>query len=64
MGRTRQPFTLEVAAETREEAVERILSDLGSKHRAKRRDITIAEAVEVPPEEVEDPVVTYQLGEG
>ncbi|MFQ5985744.1 MAG: 50S ribosomal protein L18Ae [Thermoplasmata archaeon] len=64
MGRVRQSFAQEVAAETQGEAVSRVLSDLGSKHRAKRRDITIQEVVELPREEVEDPVVAYRLGEG
>ena len=61
MGRARQSFTQEVAAETQEEAVERVLSELGSRHRAKRRDIAVEEVVEVPREEVENSVVLYRL---
>ncbi len=63
MGRNRQAFTHEVAAESQEEAVERVLSELGSKHRAKRRDIAIEGVVEVPREEVESSAVLYRLGE-
>ena len=63
MGRNRQPFTREVAAESQEEAVQRVLSELGSKHRAKRRDIAIQEVSEVPRAEIEDSVVAYQLEE-
>ena len=62
MGRNRQAFTQEVAAETQEEAVARVLSELGSKHRTKRRDITVLEVEEVPKEEVEDSAVLYRLG--
>ncbi|MEE9267819.1 MAG: 50S ribosomal protein L18Ae [Thermoplasmata archaeon] len=64
MGRTRQSFTQEVAAETQEEAVQRVLSELGSRHRAKRRDIALEEIVEVPREEVESSVVLYRLEGG
>ncbi len=64
MGRTRQSFTQEVAAETQEEAVQRVLSELGSRHRAKRRDIAVEEVVEVPREEVENSVVIYRLQGG
>ncbi len=64
MGRTRQSFTQEVAAETQEEAVQRVLSELGSRHRAKRRDIAVEEIVEVPREEVESSVVLYRLEGG
>lgn len=64
MGRTRQSFTQEVAAETQEEAVQRVLSELGSRHRAKRRDIAVEEVVEVPRETVENSVVIYRLQGG
>lgn len=64
MGRTRQSFTQEVAAETQEEALQRVLSELGSRHRAKRRDIAVEEIVEVPREEVESSVVLYRLEGG
>lgn len=62
MGRRRQPFAKEVAGASPEEAVERLLSDLGSRHRAKRRDISIEDVVELTSEDVEDPVVAYRLG--
>jgi large subunit ribosomal protein LX len=64
MGRTYQPFTKEVAAESEEEAVEKVLSLLGSKHRTKRRDIKIQRVEELRPEEVIDPVVSYMLKVG
>ncbi len=64
MGRNRQSFTQEVAAETQEEAVQRVLSELGSRHRVKRPDIAVEEVVEVPREEVENSVVIYRLSGG
>lgn len=62
MGPQAQPFTKEVAAPTQEEAVERVLSLLGSKHRTKRRDIRIDEVKEIGAEEVSDPAVEHLLG--
>lgn len=64
MGRNRQPFSQEVAAVSQEEAVQWVLSELGSKHRTKRRDITIQEVSEVPRDQVEDSVVAYRVQEG
>lgn len=64
MGRRFQPFSKEVAAEDEEGAVERVLSVLGSKHRTKRKHVRVREVAEVPPGEVEDPVVTFQVEEG
>jgi large subunit ribosomal protein LX len=64
MGRTLQPFTKEVAAKDEADAVEKVLSILGSKHRAKRRDVRIEKVEELRPEEVIDPVVSYLLRMG
>lgn len=64
MGRTMQPFTKEVAAKDQEEAVEKVLSILGSEHKTRRRDIKIQEVEELRPEEVIDPVVSYLLRMG
>mgnify|MGYP003881868929 CR=1 FL=1 len=36
-------------------AIERVLSELGSKHKAKRFEIKILEVKEIKPEEVTDP---------
>lgn len=62
MGRTQQPFTKEVAAADAEEARERVLSDLGSKHRTKRKDIHVDEVSEMSAAEVEDPAVLHLMG--
>lgn len=64
MGRRYQPFAKEVAAKDREEALEKVLSLMGSKHGTKRRDIKVKEVREISAEDVADPVVTYLLGLG
>ncbi len=64
MGRSFQAFTKEVAAKDEEEAVERVVSILGSKHRTRRKDIKIEQVAEIPSEEVVDPVVNYLLRMG
>ncbi|MCJ2519892.1 MAG: 50S ribosomal protein L18a [Candidatus Thermoplasmatota archaeon] len=64
MAQRRQKFTKEVAAKDEGEAVERVLSLLGSKHRVKRRKIRIHNVSEVAPEEIIDPVVSYMLKVG
>jgi large subunit ribosomal protein LX len=58
-----QTFKVQVAAADEKEAVEKVLSDLGSKHRVKRVNVTFTEVRPMEPAEVTDPVVKYQLGE-
>ena len=45
-------FTKELIALKESHARERVLSNLGSRHRVKRRNIEISEIVEIKPEEV------------
>lgn len=45
-------FTKELIALKESHARERIFSELGSRHRVKRRSIEISEIVEIKPEEV------------
>lgn len=52
-----QPFKLEVAAESEEEAREHTYSVLGSKHRAKRSQIHIYRVTELEPSDVTDPAI-------
>ncbi len=57
-------FKKEVRAVKPEDAVEKVLMELGSKHRVKRCHIKILNVVEVRPEELEDPVLRkIALGE-
>ena len=60
-GPYRQRFTKELLALSRKQALERVYSDIGSKHKVKRNLIRIEEMVEVKPEEVKDPKVLAML---
>ncbi len=50
-------FRKEVRALKPEDAKEKIFMELGSKHRAKRFQIKIFKVEEVPPEEIESPLI-------
>jgi len=57
-------FKKEVRAVKPEDAVEKVLMEMGSKHRVKRCHIKILKVVEITPEELEDPVLRkVALGE-
>ena len=60
-GPYRQRFTREMLVLSKEQALERIYSDIGSKHKVKRNLIHLEEVVEVKPEEVKDPKVLAML---
>ena len=63
MGRSRkQPFEKEIAAEDEARAREILMSDLGSKHGAPRRRITIASVEEVSPAEVTSSLARAKAG--
>ena len=63
MGRKPSPFAKEVAAKDKKAAEETIFSDLGSKHKVKRYDITIDKVTEMKPDDVADLSVHFKLGE-
>lgn len=46
-----QPFTIDVRAVKKEDAIEKVYSDLGSKHKLKRAHIRILEVKEISPDE-------------
>jgi large subunit ribosomal protein LX len=50
-------FKKEVIAIKSEHAVEKIYAELGSRHRVKRFQIKIVKVEEVPPEEIENPLL-------
>jgi large subunit ribosomal protein LX len=52
-----QNFTRDLLAISEENALERVFSELGSKHKVRRNQIHIEEVVEIKPEEVKDPRV-------
>jgi large subunit ribosomal protein LX len=66
MGETWSPFKKEVAAKDQVEAVKRLFSDLGSKHRVKRRNIKITSVEELEKDQVQDSIVEFLIkgGEG
>jgi|YelNatPaOPRAMG01_1025707.scaffolds.fasta_scaffold559580_1 large subunit ribosomal protein LX len=47
-------FTKEIPAMTQAQALERMYSDIGSRHKVKRRMIRVEEIVELKPEEIKD----------
>ncbi|MDR0791626.1 MAG: 50S ribosomal protein L18a [Methanomassiliicoccaceae archaeon] len=60
--RNRQDFTVEVAAETADAARERVLSNLGSRHKLKRWEISIDEMTELAPADITDRLVQHEVG--
>jgi large subunit ribosomal protein LX len=60
-GLWKQTFEKDLVALSEHQALERLLSDLGSRHKVKRNQIHIEEAREIGPEEVKDPRVLKLL---
>lgn len=60
-GLYRQNFTRELLALNREQALERVYSEFGSRHKLKRNQIIIEDVAEIKPEEVTDPRVLAML---
>ncbi len=60
MGRIRQHFTVNVAAETEEEARIHVLADLGSRHGVARRQIDIQSVTAISAEDA-DPITRKRL---
>ena len=61
-GKKNQKFTKEVMGDNKQKAREYIYSIMGSKHRVKRREITIAKIEEIPLDKVNDPNIKQLLG--
>ena len=57
-----QKFTKEVLVINKQNAEEYIYSILGSKHRVKRREITITKIDELPLDKITDPVIKQIMG--
>lgn len=62
MGENMQPFTKEYQAISKENVIEKIYADIGSKHKVKRGKIKIKEVKEIKPEEAEDAVIRAMMG--
>jgi large subunit ribosomal protein LX len=63
MGRAVTSFSKEYTAADKKLVEQKALSDLGSKHRVKRRDMTIERIDEVPLDQIQDSSIR-QLVEG
>lgn len=50
-------FRKEVVAVKSEHAIEKVYTELGSKHRVKRFHIKITTVEEIPPQEIENPLL-------
>jgi len=55
-------FSRELLGEKEDHVRERILSELGSRHRVKRKEIKITAIVEIKPEEITDLKLRKYLG--
>lgn len=64
MGENWSNFTKEVVGRDEEDAVDRLLSDFGSRHRVKRRNIKISSVEELREEEINDPIVEFMVKRG
>ncbi len=53
----RTTFKKEIRALSLENAKEKVYTDFGSKHRAKRFQIRISKVEEIPSEEIENPLI-------
>ncbi len=60
-GLYRQTFTRELLALSKEQALERVYSEFGSRHKLKRSQINIEDVAEIKPEEITDPRVLAML---
>jgi large subunit ribosomal protein LX len=50
-------FNKELVADKQEHAVEKVYAELGSRHRVKRSHIKIDKVEEVPPDQIENPLL-------
>jgi large subunit ribosomal protein LX len=58
-------FSKEIIAAKSEHAVEKVYAELGSKHRVKRCHMKITNVEEIPPEQIENPLLRKMIsGEG
>jgi large subunit ribosomal protein LX len=57
-----QTFTKEVYVNTKQNAEEYVYSILGSKHKAKRKEITISKVEEISAKDVTDSIIKQLIG--
>ena len=51
------PFAKEIVADKAEHATEKVYAELGSKHRVKRHHIRIDSVDEIPPDQIQNPLL-------
>lgn len=56
-----QKFVREVASKNEKSAVEYLLSDMGGRHRTKRKNIKIHDVKKLKTEEIENPIVRDEV---
>jgi large subunit ribosomal protein LX len=56
-------FVKEVLADKSEHAVEKVYSEIGSKHRVKRCHIKISDVREISPDQIENPILKKMIAE-
>jgi ribosomal protein L20A (L18A) len=61
MGRVRQHFVMQVVSKDEAGARERVLASLGSRHGVNRRQVAIASAKPIKPEDVTDATARVEL---
>ena len=61
-GKRDQPFTVDLVATDEDDAMERVLSTFGSKHRVTRRFILVDGIVEIDPADSSAPTVNAHFG--
>jgi large subunit ribosomal protein LX len=62
-GRHDQPYTVDLVAESVEDAKERVYSNFGSRHRVSRRFVNIESVAEIDPAESTSPVVVAHFAD-
>jgi large subunit ribosomal protein LX len=57
IGKSLKPFTKELKAIKKEDIMEKLYSEFGSKHRIGRNKIIVEEIIEISEDEVQDPII-------
>ena len=61
-GKRNQPFNIDLVAKDKDDAMERIMSNLGSRHRVSRRFVLVDEIKQIGPSDSVAPVVEAYFG--
>ena len=61
-GKRNQPYSVDVVAANKDDAMQRVLSNFGSRHRASRRFVVVDDLSEIDPSESTAPRVVAHFG--